>query len=170
MAPDQTTPKDDLLQFLRACLRLIPALLEFDGVDDVVFVTIDFENHQNLRKQLPSQKLNSQVGIAVFDTRDLFMPLRQSPVKTLDLVTGSRPYYVKTTRKFLFGDSILTYRHNLGSKLENLISRTRNIFLVGHGFGGDLKYLQTPDFDLHKTIVGILDSQKMGQPGNSAKF
>jgi DNA polymerase III epsilon subunit-like protein len=45
--------------------------------------------------------------------------------------------------------------------LESLISRSRNIVLIGHDIRNELNVLQVLKFDLHTSIVGILDIQRI---------
>lgn len=149
------------LQLLQAFLGLT---LEPSGsrvVDEVIFVAIDFEYLQNFEHYSRHQDLNSQIGIAVLDSRDLISSPPRRAISTYNFVTGSPSYCAATTRKFLFGETSTIHQRDFLSTLESLLPRRRNIVLVGHGFWHDLRVLKLLNFDLHTSIVGILDTGKI---------
>ena len=108
-------------------------------------------------KQDSSQNLNSQVGVAILDSRDLISSSPQTAISTYNFVTGSPSYCAATTKEFLFDKTITIHQRDILSNLESLVPRTRNIILVGHGIKNDLQVLQLLDFNLHTSIGGILD-------------
>lgn len=130
------------------------------GSDEILFAAIDFEYLSNLKQDL-SQNLNSQIGIAILDTKDLISSPPQDAISTYNFVTGSPSYCAATTKKFLFGEKIPIHQRDILSNLESLIPRTRNIVLVGHHVANELRILQHLHFDLHTSIVGILDTKKI---------
>ncbi len=146
------------LQLLQQSLGLEPS--ESRGSDDIVFVAIDFENLRNLQQDL-SQNQDSQVGIAILDTRDLISSPPRDAISTYNFVTGSPSYCAATAKKYLFGETITIHQRNILFNLDSLVPRTRNIVLVGHDVVNDLKILQLLHFDLHTSIVGILDTRKI---------
>ena len=148
------TISDNGLQLLQESLGLKPS--ESQALDKPIFITIDLEYLSNL-KQDSSQNLNSQVGVAILDSRDLISSPPQSAISTYHFVTGSPSYCAATTKKYLFDKTITIHRRDILSNLESLVPRTRNIILVGHDIRNDLQVLQLLDFDLHTSIGGILD-------------
>lgn len=146
------------LQLLQESLGLKPS--ESQGLHNPIFIAIDLEYLSNL-KQDSSQNLNSQVGIAVLDSRDLISSPAQTAISTYNFVTGSPSYCAATTTKYLFGKTITIHQRDILSNLESLVPRTRNIILVGHDFRHDLQVLQLLDFNLHTSIGGILDTGRI---------
>ena len=90
------TISDDGLQLLQESLGLKPS--ESQGLDKPVFITIDLEYLANL-KQDSSQNLDSQVGVAILDSRDLISSPPQTAISTYNFVTGSPSYCAATTKK-----------------------------------------------------------------------
>ncbi|CAD6569968.1 MAG: hypothetical protein ASARMPRED_003339 [Alectoria sarmentosa] len=156
----QYTASNSGLQLLQSFLGLKLEPSRSRVVDEVVFVAIDFEYLQNFEHYSRHQELNSQIGIAVLDSRILISSPPRRAISTCNFVTGS-PYCAATIRKFLFGETSTIYQRDILSTLESLIPRRRNIVLVGHGFWHDLRILRPLNFDLHISIVGILDTGKM---------
>lgn len=148
------TISDNGLQLLQESLGLGPS--ESHDLDKPIFVTIDLEYLSNL-KQDSSQNLNSQVGVAILDIRDLVSSPPQTAISTYNFVTGSPSYCAATTKKYLFGKTTAIHQRNILSNLESLVPRSRNIILVGHDIRNDLQVLQLLDFNLHTSIGGILD-------------
>ena len=146
------------LQLLQESLGLKPS--ESQGLDAAVFITIDLEYLSNL-KQDPSQKLNSQVGVAILDSRHLISSPPRIAISTYNFVTGSPSYCAATTKIYLFDKTITIHQRDILSNLESLVPRTRNIILVGHGISNDLQVLQLLDFNLHTSIGGNLDTGRI---------
>lgn len=145
---------DNGLELLQESLGLKPP--ESQGLDKPIFISIDMENLSNL-KQDSSQNLNSQVGVAILDSRHLISSPPRTAISTYNFVTGSPSYCAATTKKFLFDRTVAIHQRDILSNLESLLPRTRNIILVGHEFKNDLQVLQLLDFNLHTSIRGILD-------------
>lgn len=100
------------------------------------------------------------MDVAILDTKSLVSsPL--TAISTFNFVTGSPSYCARNTKKFLFSETVTIPRQGISQNLEALISRTRNNVLVGHDFKHDLNVLQFLNFDLHSSIIGILDIQKI---------
>jgi hypothetical protein len=158
------------LQLLQDFLGLTPHPSISDELRDVIFVAIDFENLGNI-KQDPAQNLDSQVGIAILDTRILASSQLEKAILTYSFATGSPRYCTATTKNFLFGKTTTIRQQDILTTLESLVPRTRNIALIGHDLKHDLHVLQILKFDLQTSIVGILDTQKIASellPDNSS--
>lgn len=147
------------LQLLQLSLGFVPALTNSKDFDDVVLIAIDFENLRNIRKD-SSQNLNCQAGVAILDTKSM-VSSPQTAISAFNFVIGSPSYCRNTTKKFLFGETVTIHRKDINPNIEALISRARNNVLIGHGFENDLSILRFLKFDLHSSIVGIIDLQKI---------
>jgi len=75
------------LQLLQDFLGLTPHPSISDELRDVIFVAIDIENLGNI-KQDSAQKLDSQVGIAILDTRILASSQPEKTILTCSFATG----------------------------------------------------------------------------------
>ena len=156
----------DNLPLLYKCLGLLPVSANLvsphlDAIDDVVFVAIDFECTENVKQQLPGHEANCQVGVAVLDTKCLVVPFPESPISTYNFIAGSSSYFEKAAKQFLFGQSITIRHPDIRSNLEALIPRERSIVLVGHAFENELRILRDLGLDLHTSVVGTFDTQKI---------
>ena len=145
---------DNGLQLLQESVGLRPS--ESQELDKPVFITIDLEYLSN-SKQDSNQNLNSQVSVAILDSRDLISSPPQIAISTYNFVTGSPSYCAATTKKYLFGKTITIHQRDILSNLESLAPRTRNVILVGHDIRNDLQVVRLLDFNLHTSIRGILD-------------
>ena len=152
------TISDNGLQLLQEALGLKPS--ESQVLDEPVFITIDLEHLSNL-KQASGQNLNSQVGVAILDSKDLVSSSPRTAISTYNFVTGSPSYCAATTKKYLFDKTIIINQRDILSNLESLVPRTRNVILVGHEMRNDLQVLQLLDFNLQTSIRGILDLGKI---------
>jgi hypothetical protein len=85
------------LQLLQAFLGLTPHPAISDDLRDVIFVAIDFENLGNI-KQDSAQNLDSQVGIAILDTRILASSQLEKTILTYSFATGSTRYCTAATK------------------------------------------------------------------------
>jgi hypothetical protein len=79
-----------------------------DELRDVIFVAIDFEN-LGVIKQDSAQNLNSQVGIAILDTRILAFSQPEKTILTYSFATGSPRYCTATMKNFLFGKTTMIH-------------------------------------------------------------
>ena len=152
------TISDNNLQLSQESLGLKPS--KSPVLDKPVFIAIDLEYLSNF-KQDSSQNLNSQVGVAILDSRSLISSPPQTAISTYNFVTGSTSYCAATAKKYLFDKTITIHQRDILFNLESFIPRTRNIILVGHDIRNDLQVLQLLDFDLHTSIGGILDLGKI---------
>ena len=159
MALPYTIPSNGL-QLLYEFLGLKLRSLASQDLDDVIFIAIDFEHLRNI-KQDSTQNLDSQISIAILDTKDIVSSPPQNAISTYNFVTGSPSYRVNTTKKFLFGKTVTIHQQDILVRIESLIQRTRNTVLLGHDFKHDLNVLQYLKFDLHTSIVGILDTERI---------
>ena len=148
------------LQLLQQFLGLTSQPPDSRLPDDIIFVAIDFEYCQNIKHD-PSQNLNSQVGIAVLDSRHLISSPPRKAISTYNFATGSPSYCAATAKKYLFGETVAINQREIPSRLESLIPRTRNIVLVGHAFWNEWKVLRRFNFDLQTSVVGILDTDQI---------
>ncbi len=90
------TKVDSGLQLLRASLGLTSALPSKEHFNDVELVVINFENLKSM-KQDHIQDLDSQVGVAILDTKT---------ISTVNFVTGSPWYCAASSRKHVFGENV----------------------------------------------------------------
>ena len=159
------------VRLLQMCLGFVSAPTSSEDFDDVVFIAIDFECLQNIKLD-SGQDLSCQVGVAILNTRT-FISSPQTAISAFNFVVGSPSYCLKNKRKFRFGESVTIHRNDMRQNLEALISRTRNNVLVGHDFANESNILQFLGFDLHSSIVGIIDLQRVASemlPGVSLKL
>ncbi len=156
MALRNTIPNNGL-QLLVQFLGITLESPKRRGLDDVIFILIDFEHLRNIKKD-STENFDNQVGIAVLETKNLISSPPETAISRYGFVTGSHSYCASTTRKFLF-ETIGMHQRDILTRLESLIIGTRDIFLVGHDFNHTLNILQYLKFDLHMTIVGLLDTQ-----------
>ncbi|KAK0100684.1 hypothetical protein ONS95_007136 [Cadophora gregata] len=139
---------------------------------DVVFVAIDFGGTNAIVDNIRAVRLDSKprgvsVGVSIFDTRD-FSELpepRTASFKTYNIGVGGCPSQRRLEEKrFLFGETTwLSSLAGLHPKIESIIDRSRNIVLVGHGFGPDLTVLREIGFDMETSIVGIIDTARLAE-------
>ena len=101
------------------------------------------------------------MGVVILDSRDLISSPPRTAISTYIFVTGSPSYCAATTKKYLFGKTITIHQRDIVSNLESLMPRTRNIILVGHHIRNDLHVLQILDSNLHASIEGILDTERI---------
>lgn len=122
------------------------------GLQDVVFVAMDFENFGNIRHRFSKssagpQARDSRVGISILDTRDFFRLSAQDMLSTQSFSTGALPYHIKALKRFRFGVSELISIYDITSKVEEALSRkdNRDVILVCHGGepGGDTKTINS---------------------------
>ena len=154
-------------------MTLIRGIVEYLNerkASDIILVTTDFKNLGNI-KQDSAQNLDSQIGIAILDTKIFSSSRPEKAMSTHNFATGSPRYWTATTNNFLFGMTTPIRQQDILAVLEGLVPRTRDIALIGHDFKHDLHILQLLKFDLHTSIVRILDTQKIALevlPDNSS--
>ena len=154
-----STISKDGLQLFQLYLGLTPSVTNTKDIDYVIFIAIDFKNKDNF-KYGSSQKLNSQVGVAILDTQNLVSSPRTT-ISTSNFVTGFPSYCDRCTKRFHFGGTVTICQKDMCQNFETLISPKRNNVLVGHDFPNDLKILEFLKFDLCSSIIGIWDTQRI---------
>ncbi|KAK8087558.1 hypothetical protein PG997_002519 [Apiospora hydei] len=122
---------------------------------DVVLVGIDFENTLLFKEELP-EDAETQVGLAILDTRDLSSIEPSKMISTSNLVTGSADYFERATQKFLFGNSILISTSDMAHQISSLIPHGRDVILVGHDIRHETHILSGLGF--HRKIECCLDT------------
>lgn len=110
-------------------LELTP--LSSSELQDIVLIAIDFEHITTIIKK-PFEDRNSQVGIAILDTRDI--DIWPPKIKTLNFAVGSKEHHTKVAKSFLFGKTANISRKVMIKAIESRMPRSRCIVLVGHSF------------------------------------
>ncbi|KAK8054803.1 hypothetical protein PG993_000030 [Apiospora rasikravindrae] len=113
---------------------------------DVVLVSIDFENTHHFKGHL-HQDVDTQVGLAILDTRHLSSTAPDRIISTHNLVTGSSKYFRRAMLKYLFGKPALINTRDIVHQLHSLIPRGREIVLVGHDIRFEYHILRKLGFD-----------------------
>jgi hypothetical protein len=149
------------LEALRSFLGLPTYLRTPSNLSDqdngVVFISIDIENAKGVTSK--SQSSRCQAGISILDSEDITTFAHEATLTTHNLATSQSPSSRKfIDRKFLFGKTHYIPFPDLARSIEQLLERSRNIVLVGHGFGSDLSALRALGIDLQSSIVGIFDT------------
>ncbi|KUL87238.1 hypothetical protein ZTR_03333 [Talaromyces verruculosus] len=138
------------------------------GISDVVFVAIDFENAEGIRKETSSEK---EIGIAVLDTGHLddmisavssmyYCPGNtEDSITTYNFATGPVEDLERKSRSFLFGETMRINSEDMPEKIQSCIPQDRKIILVGHGLDGDLIALETLHIDFEAdSLLSIMDT------------
>jgi len=132
---------------------------------DAFFIAIDFE-HSHYSPKTGHIRLR-EVGISMFDTRDF----RHRGIHLEDAISTQHYRTVTNTKKFLFGKTIDTLQDELVLILKRLLyledkspRQIRNIILVGHGFGFEIKAMKCLGIDLNlaPSIIEIFDTEFLG--------
>ena len=80
---------------------------------DVVFVAVDFRRN-TIRQKLKGRFIvNSQVGIAILDTRDLQNSSSDNVISTFNLTSGLEWYCRVATATFLFGETLTVHQGDI---------------------------------------------------------
>lgn len=110
-------------------------------------------------KRFQSNNTDTQMGISIFDTRDVGLLPPQAIISTHSFATSRTPAIPKYMDKgFLFGKTQFIRPKDMPQSLEDLLNRNRNLVLVGHGFGSDLQVLRHLGLDLKASFVGMFDT------------
>lgn len=128
---------------------------------DPVLIAIDFENITGIGKDLPSgQEPNTQVGLAVLDTRDInISTTRENIISTYNFITGSKEHYRRAQLKFLFGKPILIPAKDMLTNIKHCIPQNRNILLIGHDIRHEINALSKLQANFRELcITGLLDT------------
>lgn len=129
------------------------------GSYDGVLVSIDFEHLENLQQD-ESLNLDTQVGLALLDTRHLATSKSDEIISTFNFASGSQQYCKKVSKKFLFGKSISIHQRDLLNSIQSLIPTSRHIILVGHAVINELQVLKKLKLDFLE-VIAILDTQRI---------
>lgn len=127
------------------------------GLTDVVIVAIDFEGINTIKSGF-AQKDNSQVGLAVLDTKELCQVPPDKLTSTYNFAAGSQSYVTKASNKFLFGETITIQSSAMADAIRSCIPKARNVVFVGHAILNELQSLQALGFKFPKPPSGILDT------------
>ncbi|KAE8443513.1 hypothetical protein EG329_001825 [Mollisiaceae sp. DMI_Dod_QoI] len=137
---------------------------EFD-VLDAIFIAIDFE-YSHYSPKSGRIRLR-EVGISMFDTRNLYHQNGH-----LNNAISTQHYRTVTnTRKFIFGQTIDILQDELVTVLKRLLyiennnlGEIRDLILVGHGFGFEIKAMKGLGIDLTlaPSVIEIFDTEFLG--------
>lgn len=159
----------------KPCLPMLLSLLglsdDSTGTSDVVFVAIDFENAESIRKETSSEA-GCEIGIAVLDTGQLddIIPAAVSSmyycpgntedfITTYNFATGPVEYLSRKGRSFLFGETMRIDSEDMREKIQACIPQDRKIILVGHGLDSDLIALEALNIDFEAdSLLSIMDT------------
>jgi hypothetical protein len=133
-------------------LQTLQSLLLPSSLVDPVFVAIDFERPQFIINHFQHGYLDTQVGLAILDTRCLSLT---SKFTTFNFITGEDTYFEESAPLYHWGTAEKISTTSMLSKIEDClhIYQNRNIILVGHGFANDLAALKALGFDFQKNQV-----------------
>ncbi|KAH7370097.1 hypothetical protein BKA65DRAFT_372677, partial [Rhexocercosporidium sp. MPI-PUGE-AT-0058] len=129
------------------------------------FIAIDFEYSHHSPKT--GRIRLREVGISMLDTRGL---CHQSG-SLKDVISTQHYRTVADTKKFLFGKSVDISQDDLVLILKRLLylddgspKPNRDLILVGHGFGFEIKVLRGLGLDLNlaSSVVEIFDTEFLG--------
>lgn len=131
------------------------------GHHDPVLIALDFENISGIGKDPDfGQEPNTQVGLAVLDTRDITASTPQENIiSTYNFITGSKEHYHRAQIKFLFGKPILIPAKDMLTNIKHCIPQNRNIFLIGHDIRHEINAWSKLKADFRELcITGLLDT------------
>ncbi|KAK6496756.1 hypothetical protein TWF481_001744 [Arthrobotrys musiformis] len=164
------------IRTLQAVLGLLDPLFFKSEIQDAVFITIDFENGDRIISNESLETINSQIGVAVLNTKEFFSSSLESDdgydsdndIRSYNFSTGTEQSRYKASRRFLFGTSVSVNKENkyeiLKYRMQLMIqSETKNIFLVGHDLTSDLRAFLNlyPGFEKKYPRYKILDTQRI---------
>ncbi|CRG86385.1 hypothetical protein PISL3812_03391 [Talaromyces islandicus] len=152
------------LEFLQDVLGIGPkGEAKSHAVQNPLLVAIDFENLSNVQLGFSGRE-ECQIGLALFDPEEA-LSLKESdselPITTYNFVTGNASYSNKAAKKFLFGETKKIRPQEVTECLSNILSRSKEIILVGHAVENDIDCLEALGFDYEASAVAILDTQKI---------
>ena len=123
---------------------------------DAVLVAIDFENINHIQGDLTLNS-ESQVGLAILDTRNLTCDRSENLIATYNFASGSSSYQTRASKRFLFGESVALRQDSMLENIQSLIPQDRNVILIGHDIKHDLQALRALKFNF-RTVTNILDT------------
>jgi hypothetical protein len=134
--------------------------LTTNSVCNFVFVAIDFENIANIQRDL-SQNLDSEVGLAILDTRDFDSVPSTELISTYNFASGTSDYQERARKKFLFGESVAITQDNMLKSVKSLVPPDRQVVFVSHDIQHDLRALDLLGFDFSAFNITTLDTQSV---------
>jgi hypothetical protein len=151
------------LEFLQNVLGLGSKLEESHAVQNTLLVAVDFENLDNVQSGF-DRRTECQIGLALFDPGEALSLEGIGAtmlIKTYNFVTGNTGYSNKAAKKFLFGETKRIGHEEVTKYLNSIVSRSKEIILVGHAVDNDVDCLEALGFDYEASVVAILDTQKI---------
>jgi hypothetical protein len=121
-------------------------------------VAIDFERRQFIINRFRHGCLDTQVGLAILDTRCLSST---SKFTTFNFITGEDVYFEKSAPSYRCGTAEKISVKSMLSKINSCLRvyQNKSIILVGHGFSNDLAALKALGFDFQKNqVIAKLDT------------
>ena len=105
--------------------------------------------------------MDSEVGLAILDTRDLDRVPSTKLISTYNFASGSPGYQARASKKKLFRKSVAVTQDQMLQSIEALIPRDRQVVFVGHNIQHDLRALDLLGFDFSKYQITFLDTQSV---------
>lgn len=108
-------------------------------------MAIDFEYIGSLLTKFRACE-NSQTGLAILlDPRGgiRHQGSEKNAISTHNFITGSAKYFDKSSRRYIFGDSVPVKPDALLSKIRAKIPTDRDVVLLAHGAGNERKVLRS---------------------------
>ena len=133
-------------------LQTLRSLLGPASSVDLVFVAIDFERPQFIINHFQHGRLDTQVGLAILDTRNL---CSTSKFTTLNFIIGEDAYFNESAPLYRWGTAEKSLSRACYQRLMTAFVsiKTGGIILVGHGASNDLAALKSLGFDFQENMV-----------------
>ncbi|EGX43157.1 hypothetical protein AOL_s00215g613 [Orbilia oligospora ATCC 24927] len=131
MADDNTKTLREILGLTKASHSTL-----YENTRDDLLIAIDCENGFEFTKQDSFEKVNSQLGLAILDPKDLAKSTSsQVNISTYNFATGTPNYRKRVSTRFIFGESynLCTQKKDLAEKINSIIPDSRDVILIGHG-------------------------------------
>ncbi|TVY49040.1 hypothetical protein LOCC1_G001340 [Lachnellula occidentalis] len=144
-------------------LQTLQSLLFPSSPVDLVFVAIDFEAPDYIINRFQQGCLDTQVGLAILDTRSLSAT---SKFTTFNFITREDAYFEKSAPFYHWGTAEKTPVTSMLSKINNCLRvyQDRSIVLVGHGVFTELRALKALGFDFQEhRVIAKLDTYLLAQ-------
>lgn len=113
---------------------------------DVLLVVVDFENPHGIRFRLSGNKLCSQAGLAILDTKQLeYIHIApDQAIKTHNFVTGPRHYVDYATRQSVCQttETRSIRASEMAACIQSKMPPHRNVVIAGHAVANELHVLQ----------------------------
>lgn len=107
-----------------------------------------------------SQNLDSEVRLAILDTRDFDSMPSTKLISTYSFASGSSAYQERARKKFLFGEPVPITQNGM-LKIMSLVPPDRKVTFIGHDIQHDLRALDLLNFDFSIFNITILDTQSL---------